>query len=56
MCVLDSAHTFAAVLVAVFPAVALSKCALSLPPLSQVFSAPVCVEENRLCFSVGDLI
>lgn len=24
--------------------------------LSQVFSAPVCVEENRLCFSVGDLI
>lgn len=34
----DSAHTFAAVLVAVFPAVALSKCSLSLPPLSLRYS------------------
>lgn len=38
VCVWDSAHTFAAVLVAVFPAVALSKCSRSLPPLSLRYS------------------
>lgn len=35
---------------------ALEMLSLFTSSLSQVFSAPVCVEENRLCFSVGDLI